>query len=376
MKTRAHLQSLPPYIPIEPFEVLSARMGREPSQIVKLDANENPYGPLPVVREVLGKLDFPHIYPDPESRALRKSLSKFTGIGEEHLLAGAGADELIDLLMRVILEPGDCILSCAPTFGMYAFDAELNAAHCIEVPRKADFSLDMESVRKAVDLHHPKIFFITSPNNPDGSVLDPETIDELLSLPTLVVLDEAYIEFADPLPVTSSPRIANDLGASRSRIREVPARENLVVLRTFSKWAGLAGLRLGYGAFPSWLMPTLWTSKQPYNVNVAANIAAQVSLQHVEELAKIVKLLRTERARLFAALQEISYLDPYPTQSNFILCKVIGRDAAELKSQLAQEDGIFVRYFNKPGLRDHIRISVGRPQDTAALLKALETKVS
>ena len=126
MKIRAHLESLPPYIPIEPFEILSERVGREPSQIVKLDANENPYGPLPVVRAALGKLDFPHIYPDPESRALRKSLSRFTGLGEEYLLAGAGADELIDLLMRVLLEPGDCMLSCPPAFGMYCFDAELN----------------------------------------------------------------------------------------------------------------------------------------------------------------------------------------------------------------------------------------------------------
>src|SRR5512135_1257253 len=168
MQIRKHLESLPPYTPIEPFEVLSARIGRDPLQIIKLDANENPYGPLPVVREALGKLDFPHIYPDPESRALRKSLAGFTGVSEEYLLAGSGADELIDLLMRVFLEADDCILSCPPTFGMYSFDAELNAARCIEVPRKADFSLDMESIRKAVEDDQPKILFIASPNNPDG----------------------------------------------------------------------------------------------------------------------------------------------------------------------------------------------------------------
>ncbi len=361
MKTRKHLESLPPYAPIEPFEILSARIGRNPDQIVKLDANENPYGPLPVVREALGKLDFPHIYPDPESRALRKSLSTFTGIGEEYLLAGQGADELIDLLMRVFLEPNDCILSCPPTFGMYSFDAELNAARCVEVPRNTDFSLDMESIRKAVETYHPKLFFITSPNNPDGSLISSEIMDELLSLPTLVVLDEAYIEFA-----------GENLGANLSRIREVPARENLIVLRTFSKWAGLAGLRIGYGAFPLWLMPTLWKSKQPYNVNVAASVAAQVSLEHTNDLKKIVELLKQERKRLFKMLQEIPYLKPYPTESNFILCQVLGRDAAELKARLAEEHGVFIRYFNKPGLRDHIRISVGRPQDTDTLIKALK----
>ena len=360
MKIRTHLESLPAYTPIEPFEVLSARIGRSPDQIVKLDANENPYGPLPVVREALGKMEFPHIYPDPESSALRKSLAKFTGVGEEYLLAGQGADELIDLLMRVFLDPNDCILSCPPTFGMYSFDAELNSARCIEVPRRADFSLDMEGIRKAVETHQPKLFFITSPNNPDGSLIDSKMMDELLSLPTLIVLDEAYIEFA-----------GDDLGANISRIREVSARENLIVLRTFSKWAGLAGLRIGYGAFPLWLMPTLWKSKQPYNVNVAASVAAQVSLEYTDELKKVVELLKEERARLFKALQEIPYIKPYPTQSNFILCQVVGRDAAELKACLAQEHGVFIRYFNKPGLRDHIRISVGRPQDTDVLLDAL-----
>ena len=336
-------------------------IGRSPDQIIKLDANENPYGPLPVVREALGKLDFPHIYPDPESRALRKSLEAFTGVPAEYLLAGSGADELIDLLMRVFLKPNDCILSCPPTFGMYSFDAELNAGRCIEVPRHADFSLDMKSIRKAVEAFHPKLFFITSPNNPDGSMIARDVMDELLSLPILIVLDEAYIEFA-----------GENLGADLSRIREVPSRENLVVLRTFSKWAGLAGLRIGYGAFPLWLMPTLWKSKQPYNVNVAASIAAQVSLEHADELAKVVEQLKNERTRLFAALQEIPYLKPYPTRSNFILCQIVGRDAAELKSRLAQEHGIFIRYFNKPSLRDAIRISVGRPQDTDALIKALK----
>lgn len=361
MNIRRHLESLPPYTPIEPFEVLSARLGRDPSQIVKLDANENPYGPLPVVREALGKLDFPHIYPDPESRALRTSLEKFTGIPEEHLLAGAGADELIDLLMRVMLEPDDCILSCPPTFGMYSFDAELNAARCIEVPRNADFSLDIEAIRKAVEKHEPKILLMATPNNPDGSLIEAEIIDELLELPLLVVLDEAYIEFA-----------GENLGRNLSRIQEVPSRENLIVLRTFSKWAGLAGLRMGYGAFPLWLMPTLWKSKQPYNVNVAASAAAQVSLAHVDELSKVVELIKNEREWLIQTLQEIPYLKPYPTKSNFILCRVMGRDAAELKSQLAQEHGIFIRYFNKPGLRDHIRISVGRPQDTEVLIQALK----
>jgi histidinol-phosphate aminotransferase len=220
----------------------------------------------------------------------------------------------------------------------------------------------MDGIRKAVEIHQPKMLFVASPNNPDGSLLEPGTIEELLSFPLLVVLDEAYIEFA-----------GENLGGSISKVRDVPRRENLVVLRTFSKWAGLAGLRIGYGAFPVWLMPTLWKSKQPYNVNVAASVAAQVSLENVNELAAVVERLKVERERLLAALQEIPYLKPYPTRSNFILCQVTGQNAAELKTRLAQEHGVFIRYFNKPGLRDHIRISVGRPQDTDALLDALKS---
>ncbi|GAB4543073.1 MAG: histidinol-phosphate transaminase [Anaerolineales bacterium] len=363
MNFRAHLESLPPYAPIEPFEVLSARAGRAPSQIIKLDANENPYGALPAAREALANLDFPHIYPDPESRALRNALSAFLDVPAEFLLAGAGADELIDLLMRVFLDPQDCILSCPPTFGMYSFDAELNAARCVEIPRRADFSLDVEAIRRAAQTLRPKMILLASPNNPDGSLIPPNVLDELLNLPVLVVLDEAYIEFAD-----------DALGASLSRIRQVPQRENLVVLRTFSKWAGLAGLRVGYGAFPRWLMPVLWKSKQPYNVNVAANAAALASLARAQQLQEIVERIKAERQRLFAGLQTIPFLQPYPTMSNFILCKVMNRDAAALKENLARH-GIFIRYFNKPGLRDHVRISVGRPQDTDALLAALKLEV-
>ncbi|MCC7118443.1 MAG: histidinol-phosphate transaminase [Anaerolineales bacterium] len=360
MNIRPHLQTLPPYTPIEPFEVLSARIGRAPDQIVKMDANENPYGPLPAVREALGQLNFPHIYPDPESRALREALEKFTGAPAEYLLAGAGADELLDLLMRVILEPNDCILTCPPTFGMYAFDARLNAARVIEVPRRADFSLDLPAICKAVSAHAPKLLFIASPNNPDGSLLSSAALDELLKLPCLIVLDEAYIEFADDV-----------LGARLSRIQEVSQRENLIVLRTFSKWAGLAGLRVGYGAFPKWLMPTLWKAKQPYNVNVAASVAAQVSLKQVEALQGIVQTLIAERERLFNQLQQIPFLKPYPTRANFILCQVLNRDASELKVRLASERGIFVRYFNQPKLNDHIRISVGKSEDTNSLIKAV-----
>ena len=358
-----HLQDMPPYTPIEPFEVLSARLGRTPQEIVKLDANENPYGPSARARQALAEMDFPHIYPDPESRALRSALAAFSGVPEQNLLAGSGADELIDLVLRVVLEPQERVLVCPPTFSMYAFDTRLNAGQVVDVSRKADFSLDLDAIRAMVSEQRPKILFLTSPNNPDGSLLPQETLEELLRLPLLVVLDEAYIEFSGQ----------GRLGDEAPRLREVPRRDNLIVLRTFSKWAGLAGLRVGYGAFPGWLMPTLWKAKQPYNVNVAASTAAIASLQDLEFLAANVERLRSELARLMAALKEVPFLRPYPSQANFILCRVMGVDAAALKNDLAVRYGILVRYFNAPGLQDHIRISVGRPEDTDRLLKALST---
>lgn len=362
MKPAARFDTFPPYTPIEPFEVLSQRLGRPAEEIIKLDANENPYGPSPLARQALANLAFPHIYPDPESRALREGLSAFTGVPAEYLLAGAGADELIDLLLRVLLEPDDCVINCPPTFGMYPFDTLLNAGQVIDIPRRADFSLDLSAIQTAVAERQPKVIFITAPNNPDGSLPSPDDVEALLSLPALVVIDEAYVEFTAE---------GGRLGENLSRIRQVPQRDNLVVLRTFSKWAGLAGLRVGYGAFPAWLMPVLWKAKQPYNVNVAASAAALASLQDLDFLAQNVALLRGERERLYKGLCQVPFLRPYPSQANFILCQVIGRSALELKNTLAQQ-GILVRYYNNALLKDFIRISVGRPAESDAVLAALQ----
>ncbi len=344
------------YTPILPFDVLSEQLGIPVDALVKLDANENPYGAPPAVRAALADLPYAHIYPDPESRHLRRALANFHGVPMENILAGAGADELIDLILRLFIRPGDRVLNCPPTFGMYAFDTAVNGGEVVNVPRRADFSLNLEAVVRAVAETRPKLLFLASPNNPDGGLLDDETLESLLDLPLYLVLDEAYVEFAPP---------------GSSRIRLAAQRENLIVLRTFSKWAGLAGLRVGYGVFPTALMPHLWKIKQPYNVSAAASAAALAALRHADELAATGEQIIAERGRLFAALESISWLEPYPSQANFILCRVVGRDAADLKVALARK-GILVRYFRKPGLEDHIRISVGKPEHTDALLVALQ----
>jgi len=351
---RPDIVAMEPYVPIVPFDVLSTRLARAPEEIVKLDANENPYGPSPQARATLERARYLHIYPDPEANALRDALEQYTGLPKALLMAGAGADELIDLVLRAVLSPGDGVINCPPSFGMYPFSTAVNMGELIEVARLPEFQLDLEGIETAVAANpQARVLFLCSPNNPDGSVVDDETLVRLLQLPLLVVLDEAYVEFS-----------------GNSRITWVEEQQNLVVLRTFSKLAGLAGLRIGYGAFPAWLMPHLWKIKQPYNVNVAASEAAIASLADSEWLEEKVMKIRAERVRLERELAQISFLEPYPSRSNFVLCRVHGRDARRLKLAL-EADGVLVRYFAKPGLENCVRVTAGRPEETDRLLQAL-----
>jgi histidinol-phosphate aminotransferase len=356
-----------PYVPIVPFEVLSQQLGRAPEEIVKLDANENPYGPPASVRAALASYPFMHIYPDPEQRQLRDALSDYTGVSASNILAGHGADELLDLICRIFLEPGDAIIDCPPTFGMYGFDADLAGARIVQIPRRGDFSIDVAAiVGAALDGAHAqlgqdssagaiKLLFLTSPNNPDGGLLDKEDVALLLQLPLVVVVDEAYIEFA---------------GLDHSVADWVVRHENLIVLRTFSKWAGIAGLRLGYGIFPEWLMPILMKAKQPYNVNVAATVGGLAALSCRLEVQTNVDCLISERDRLVRELAGFPFLEPHPSHANFVLSRVIGRSATALKAALARQ-GVLVRHYARPELDSHIRVSAGRPSDTDALLLAL-----
>lgn len=352
---RPQIATMQPYTPVVPFDVLMDRLGRTVEQIIKLNANENPYGPPPRVHSALAELPFAHIYPDPESRALRSTVARFTHVPAERLLAGAGADELIDLTMRLFVQPGDTIVNCPPTFGMYAFDAAIAGAEEIAVPRQPCFDLDLAAIEAAVRKRQPKLLFVASPNNPDGSWLGDADLERLLALPLVVVLDEAYVEFA---------------GMERSRIGWVQRYDNLVVLRTFSKWAGLAGLRVGYGAFPLSILPDLWKIKQPYGVSQAASAAAIAALEDLAWCQDKITLLVAERKRLTRMLEPLAYLRPYPSQANFVLCRVVGRDAGELKEALERE-GILIRHYRSARLQDHIRISVGTPEQTDTLIQTL-----
>ena len=346
-----HILELLGYEPIEPVNVLAERIGIPPDQIAKLDGNENPYGPSPRVLEALGSFDSYHRYADPKQRELRAALGDYVDVGPEHIVAGAGSDELIDLLVRVLLAPGDAVIDCPPTFGMYGFSTRVAGGRIVEAARKDDFSLDLEAVRNASE--DAKAIFVASPNNPTGNPLSVEELDALLATGLLVVVDEAYAEF-------SGTSVAS----------QVPQRENLVVLRTFSKWAGLAGLRAGYGIMPASLADVLMHMKPPYSPNVAAEVAMLASLQDREPLMERVGTIVKERDRMTTQLSALEFLKVFPSSANFVLVRIPGSEGQELRDKLAAT-GIFVRYFDTPRLRDCIRISVGTEADTDRVTVAL-----
>ncbi len=340
------------YEPIEPSDLLAERLGIPADQIVKLDANENPYGPSPRAIEALAECDAYHRYPDPEQRRLREALAEYAGVGPEHIVAGAGSDELIDLLLRAVIAPDDGVIDCPPTFGMYGFLTRVAGGRLVAVPRGDDFSLDVAGV--SAKAGEAKVVFVTAPNNPTGNLLATEELDALLATGLLVVVDEAYVEFA---------------GESFASL--VPERENLVVLRTFSKWAGLAGLRAGYGIMPPALADVLRRIKQPYTPNIAAEVAMLASLEDRELLMEHVRALVRERERMSRALDALEFVSVYPSQANFLLVRLTGRSGRETREALAKR-GVFVRYFDTPRLQDCIRISAGLPGDTDRLVEALQ----
>ncbi|WP_043097833.1 histidinol-phosphate transaminase [Kallotenue papyrolyticum] len=350
---RPDLAALEPYTPIVPFEALSARLGLPVERIIKLDANENPYGPAPGVREALARYPFYAIYPDPDQTELRAAISGYIGQPTERIICGNGSDEIIDLLMRLFVAPGEAVVEAPPTFGMYSFNTGVVGGRLVQVPRDEAFGVDVEAIAAAVEASRAKLIFLPSPNNPDGSLLPRAAVERLLELPAVLVVDEAYAEF-------SGQSVADLVGQA----------PNLVVLRTFSKWAGLAGLRIGYGLVPEPIIRHLWKIKPPYNINMAAHVAALASLAAVDELLANVRRIIAERERVFAALAAMPQVRVYPSAANFLLVRLRNGDGRAVKQALEQR-GILIRHYNKPGLQDCIRISIGTPTHNDALLEAL-----
>jgi len=320
--------------------------------IIKLDANENPYGCSPAVSKALASYDEYNIYPDDGQTKLRKLLAGYCGVDEKYIVAGGGSNQLIDLILRLFLNRGEEVINCVPTFGIYKFSTDLCGGKLIEIPRNNEFDIDVPAVLDAVT-ERTKVIFLANPNNPTGNMISEANIREILYTDVVVVVDEAYYEFS-----------------RQTVVPLVTEYKNLIVLRTFSKWAGLAGLRVGYGLFPPEIADYILKIKIPYNVNVAAMVAVEESLKDVDYLQSTVQKLIDERERLFTELEKISWLKPYPSQANFILCKVEKGNALQLRQKL-QEKGILIRYYDDTLLRDYVRISVGKPGHTDTLLAIL-----
>jgi histidinol-phosphate aminotransferase len=358
---RTDFNNLEIYSPIKPLDVLAAELGLSIDSLVKLDANENLYGPLPSIARAVQECDVLHIYPDPSQTQLRHDIASFlhvAGLSADNISAGTGSDELLDLVFR-LFDP-KAIVNLPPTFGMYPFLSKINKCAIISCDRLAapTFLIDFEAVRAAV-AKGATVIFAASPNNPTGGMLTHDEVKTLCSLDAIVVVDEAYAEFASE---------------SRSAASLIPTHSNLIVMRTFSKWAGLAGLRVGYAAAHIEITTAIMAMKQPYNVNVAADFAARAALASSLEVMKLqVQPMLSERTRMETLLPALGWLCAMPSDSNFVLFEVRRPFVASEVVASLRSKGILVRYYPSGRLAGYIRISCGRPQDTDRLVKALES---
>ena len=351
-----HLLSPKGYDGVRSLEAMATESGIPRDKIIRLNGNENSYGPSPNVSVALGEFKQYNRYPDPDQKKLREVLSKYTGTPDNTIVAGNGSDELIDLIIRLFVGAGDNIIEPVPTFGMYRFSARLANANVIPVSRDVNFELDIEQIEQAID-SRTKIIFLASPNNPTGNLASESDIRKLLQLPTMVVVDEAYYEYCGETAI--------------HLLKEYP---NLIVLRTFSKWAGLAGLRVGLGAMDPQVANLIMTIKPPYNMNRAAEIALTASLEDRDLLLSRITPIIKERERMFSLLSNLPKITPIPSQANFMLVRLPQGRGEEIFHSLAKK-GVFVRYYAEPGMEDCLRVSVGLPNETDGFINALKDLV-
>jgi len=349
---RKKIKETPIYDGVEPSNKLSDESGISSNQIIKLNANENPFGEILNLTEDLSSINI-HEYPDPNQKKLRLALSEYTGAKFEQIVASSGSDELIDILIRLFLDPDDKLIDAQPTFGMYEFLAKIQGAEVVSVSRNDDFSIDLEAISKCLD-NKTKLIFIASPNNPTGNIIKIDELVEILNKKIIVVVDETYFEFCGE----SYSNLINDY-------------ENLIIIRSFSKWAGLAGLRIGYAISNPEIIKRIIQIKQPYNINSAAEHVAIKAMNNKNKLFKKVNILMEQKDKIYKFLLKKSEIKVYPSKANFVLCDLKDLSADEIYEGLAKK-GIFVRKFSNNFLSNALRISAGTPEQTRKLLQELE----
>ncbi len=337
---RKHLTAITPYA--------SAREEFKGVARIYLDANENPYG--------VAWAGAAARYPDPYHQALRQKLAAYLGVSPEEVLCGAGSDEIIDWLIRVTCEPGfDTVLALEPSYGVYQTYAQIHGVNVERVLLNPDYSLNLEATLRTFT-PTTRVAFLCSPNNPTGNRFAPEAIATFLeAFSGWVVLDEAYVDFAE---------IPNYWLDRRSRY------SNLIVLRTFSKAWGMAGWRVGYAIAPQSVVTLFYQTKLPYNLSQPAQEQALAVLSRGAEVQAKIGLLKAERERLAKALITCPWVEAvFPSEANFVLAKV-RRAKAVYEALLAR--GIVTRYRGTlPLCAETIRFTVGLPEENEALLSAL-----
>jgi histidinol-phosphate aminotransferase len=325
--------------------------------LVKLDAMENPYGLPPELRRALAeRLAAVAInrYPAPSYARLKRLIRERLGVpAGADVLVGNGSDELITMISVATAKPGATVVAPAPSFVMYDLSTRFAGSRFVPVPLAADLSLDVDAMLAAIAEHRPAVVWLAYPNNPTGDCFGRAAIERILAAaPGLVVLDEAYQPFA-----------------LDSWMDALPAHDHLVVMRTVSK-LGLAGIRIGYmAASPRWIAE-FDKVRPPYNVSVLDEAAAEFALEHLEVLQAQCARIRDDRERLRAALDAIPGVATFPSRANFVLVRVAGASALAAGMR---ERGVLVKDVSRmhPLLADCLRLTVGTPDENAAMLAAL-----
>jgi histidinol-phosphate aminotransferase len=364
IKTVDHLASIKSYDGVKPLEIIAKELNIPVAKIIKLDGNENPYDPLPEVIAALKSLKNISFYPDTLSSNLIQVLAKKENLEVNNFIASSGSDELIELLIRAYANPDDIVLSVSPTFGMISFLTQVHGIKHIAVAQQlvkeesfAHYVLDEEQFLD--EAKQSKIVFIARPNNPDGNVVSEKFIERIVSLPVLVVIDEAYIEFS----------------AFQSLAKWVSLYDNFVVLRTFSKAYGLGGLRVGYGIMSNDIRNVLVSIKQPYNVNIAGQKAAFAALssplvnQRITQMKKIrewfinqLKVLQNQSKNFWI----------HPSEACYVLLTFESPEIPKNLYEYLYSKGILVRYYSSSDMVSNLRISIGLQENMVKVIDEIK----
>ncbi|MDR2935556.1 MAG: histidinol-phosphate transaminase [Candidatus Adiutrix sp.] len=356
-----HIEKLTPYVPGRLIEEVEAELGL--TGLVKLASNENSLGPSPMALAAMARaLPQIHRYSDADCRLLRAALSRKTGCDPAQIICGNGSSEFILLLAHVLTGPGDRVLMSRPSFTLYAKNAQAAGAEVVEVPLAPGYGHDLAALlAKAREAgERTRLVFLDNPLNPTGAFLSPEALtDFYLRLPpdAVLVLDEAYIDFCRKPRADWRPFLAEAGG-------------RLVVLRTFSKIYGLAGLRAAYALMPAPLAAALNKARQPFNMNSLAQAGALAALEDEDFLRRSLSMTWISLDYFQAEFARLG-LDPRPTEANYLMAGLGGRSADEFFQALLHK-GVITRSLTSFGLPTFLRVNAGLPAESRALVSALE----